>query len=66
MKIGNIDLQPLTYLLVYKDLRDGTINTWTLEERALKVNYPQMKKDVEFLGIYKKLSDTELLDIMTR
>ena len=69
MKIGTLDLDPRwEYLLVYKDKRDNTVNTWTLEESAMRINYKQMKAsgDVEFLGIYKKLNDSELLDIMTR
>ena len=69
MEIGTLDLDPRwEYLLVYKDKRDNTVNTWTLGESALRINYKQMKEsgDVEFLGIYKKLSDSELLDIMTR
>lgn len=69
MKTGRIDLDPKPeYLLSYRDKRNDTINTWTLGESALKVNYKQMKEsgDVEFLGIYKKLTDSDLLDIMTR
>ena len=69
MNLGHLDLDPrCDYLLVYKDKRDNTINTWTLGESALRVNYKQMKEsgNVEFLGIYKKLNDSELLDVMTR
>lgn len=69
MEIGRLDLDPrCTYLLVYKDIRDNTVNTWTLQELALRINYRQMLDSghVEFLGIYKKLTDSELLDIMTR
>lgn len=65
MDIGHLYLDPrCEYLLVYES--DGKINTWTLGTSGLKVNYPEMKKDksVKFLGIYKKLSDSELLDIM--
>ena len=66
MEIGRLDLDPkFEYLLVYE--RNGRINTWTLGKLGLQVNYPKMKKDknIKFLGIYKKLTDTELLDIMT-
>lgn len=69
MDIGRLDLDPrFEYMIVYKDKRDNTINTWTLGESALKVNYKQMKEggSVEFLGIYQKLNDSQLLDIMTR
>jgi hypothetical protein len=71
MKVGKLDLDTdprYKYLLVYKDKRDDTINTWTLDESALKVNYKQMKLsgDVEFLGIYRKLDDSELLDTMIK
>ena len=65
MKIGSLDLDTrFEYLIVYE--RDGEINTWTLGKSGLKINYPKMKKDknVKLLGIYKKLSDTELLNIM--
>ena len=66
MKIGRLDLDPrFEYLLVYE--RNGEVNTWTLGKSGLRINYPKMKKDksVKFLAIYKKLSDSELLDIMT-
>ena len=69
MKIGQLDLDPrFEYLIVYKDKRDNTINTWTLEESAFIMNYRDMKcsGNVEFLGIYKKLSDEQLLDIATK
>ena len=37
-------------------------------ESALQINYRQMKAggNVEFLGIYKKLNDSQLLDVMTQ
>lgn len=69
MKIGTLDLDPrYEYIIVYRDKRDSTINTWTLNESALQINYRQMKVsgNVEFLGIYKKLNDSQLLDIMMR
>ena len=69
MKLGRLDLDPrFEYIVVYKDKRDNTVNTWTLDEGALRVNYKQMKEsgNVEFLGIYQRLTDSQLLDIMTR
>lgn len=69
MNIGSLDLDPrFEYMIVYRDKRDNTVNTWTLGETALRVNYKQMKESgvVEFLGIYQKLTDSQLLDIMTR
>ena len=59
MKIGTLDLDPRYEYI---------INTWTLDESALQINYRQMKVsgNVEFLGIYKKLNDSQLLDIMMR
>lgn len=69
MKIGTLDLDTrYEYIIVYRDKRDSTINTWTLNESVLQINYRQMKAsgNVEFLGIYKKLNDSQLLDIMTR
>lgn len=69
MKLGKIDLDPKPeYMIVYRDKRDDTINTWTLDESAMVVNYKQMKQsgNVEFLGIYQKIDNDQLLDIMTR
>ena len=69
MKIGTLDLDPrYEYIIVYRDKRDSTINTWTLNESALQINYRQMKAggNVEFLGIDKKLNDRQLLDVMTQ
>lgn len=69
MNTGMIDLDGrFDYLIVYKDKRDDTINTWTLNESAFALNYKQMKAsgNVEFIGIYKKLNDSQLLDIMVR
>ena len=69
MKIGTLDLDPrYEYIIVYRDKIDSTINTWTLNETALQINYRQMKAggNVEFLGIYKKLNDSQLLDVMTQ
>lgn len=44
MKIGTLDLDPrYEYIIVYRDKRDSTINTWTLNESALQINYRQMK-----------------------
>ena len=47
---------------------DDTINTWTLGESAMAVNYKQMKQsgNVEFLGIYQKVNDNQILDILVR
>lgn len=67
MEIGSLDFDTrCKYMLVYKDKINNTFNTWTLQESGLRVNYPLMKEDnnIEFLGIYKKLSDDELMDIM--
>lgn len=69
MKIGTLDLDTrYEYIIVYRDKRDSTINTWTLGESALQINYRQMKAggNVEFLGIYKKLNDSQLLEVMTQ
>lgn len=47
MKIGTLDLDPrYEYIIVYRDKRDSTINTWTLNESALQINYRQMKEVV--------------------
>lgn len=62
MKLGTLDLDTrFEYLIIYKDKRDNTINTWTLGT-AFKMNYKSMIKDdsIEILGVYKKLTDKQL------
>ena len=69
MKLGRIDLDPRPeYMIVYEDKRNDTINTWTLDESVLAVNYKRMKQsgNVEFLGIYQKIDNKQLLDILIR
>lgn len=69
MNLGNMDLDTwFEYMIVYKDERDNTINTSTMNESALRMNYKQMKEsgDVIFLGIYQKLNDSQLSDIITK
>ena len=66
MNIGSLDLDTrFEYLIIYKDKRDNTINTWTLG-CAFKLNYKQMIEDanVEILGVYKKLTDSQLENIV--
>ena len=66
MKLGSLDLDTrFEYLVIYKDKRDNTINTWTLGV-AFKINYKEMMNDnnVEILGVYKKLSDSQLENIV--
>lgn len=66
MKIGSLDLDTrFEYLIIYKDKRYDTINTWTLG-CAFKLNYQQMLESdyVEILGVYKKLSDSQLQNII--
>lgn len=66
MLIGTLDLDTrFEYLIVYKDKRDDTVNTWTLGV-GFKNNYKAMMSDnnVEILGVYKKLTDSQLEDIV--
>lgn len=66
MKIGTLDLDTrFEYLIVYKDKRDDTVNTWTLGI-GFKNNYKSMINTdyVEILGVYKKLTDSQLEDII--
>lgn len=68
MKIGSLDLDTrFEYLIIYKDNRNDTINTWTLG-CAFALNYKQMLKTdyVEILGVYKKLTDTQLNEITNK
>lgn len=65
MNVGSLDLDTrFEYLIIYKDKRDNTINTWTLGV-AFKNNYKSMTETdyVEILGVYKKLTDSQLKDI---
>ena len=66
MKLGSLDLDTrFEYLIIYKDKRNDTINTWTLG-CAFKLNYQQMLQSdfVEILGVYKKLTDSQLENII--
>ena len=68
MKIGSLDLDVrFEYLIIYKDKRDNTINTWTLGNGFIN-NYKAMMKTnyVEILGVYKKLTDSQLEDIIDK
>ena len=68
MKLGSLDLDTrFEYLIIYKDKRYNTINTWTLG-CAFESNYRQMIKDdnVEILGVYKKLTNNQLDKITTK
>lgn len=66
MKVGSLDLDTrFEYLIIYKDKRDGTTNTWTLGI-GFKNNYKSMinRDYIEILGVYKKLTDSQLEDII--
>ena len=66
MKIGSLDLDTrFEYLIIYKDKRDDTVNTWTLGV-GFKSNYKAMLRTdyVEIFGVYKKLTDSQLEDII--
>ena len=68
MKIGSLDLDTrFEYLIIYKDKRNDTINTWTLG-CAFKLNYRQMLQSdyVEILGVYKKMTDNQLKEIANK
>ena len=68
MKLGSLDLDTrFEYLIIYKDKRDETINTWTLG-CAFQLNYRQMLQSdyVEILGVYKKMTDNQLEDIISK
>lgn len=68
MKIGSLDLDTrFEYLIIYRNKNDNTINTWTLGI-AFKSNYKSMLETdyVEILGVYKKLTDSQLEDIINK
>ena len=65
IEIGSLDLDTrFEYLIVYKDKRYDTINTWTLG-CAFELNYKEMLQSdyVEILGVYQKLTDSQLKNI---
>ena len=67
MKIGSLDLDTrFEYLIIYKDKRDDTVNTWTLGV-GFKGNYKAMLRTdyVEILGVYQKLTNSQLEDIIS-
>lgn len=67
MKLGTIDLDTrFEYMIVYKEKSDGTVNTWTLGESGFAVNYESMRQrdDAEILGVYRKLNDKQISDIL--
>lgn len=66
MELGTLDLDTrFEYLIIYKHKKENTINTWTLGI-GFKNNYKSMMEDdnVEILGVYKKLADNELKNIV--
>lgn len=66
MNLGSLDLDTrFEYLIIYRDKRDDSINTWTLGI-GFRSNYKKMMNDnnVEILGVYKKLTDSQLEYIM--
>ncbi len=68
MKLGSLDLDTrFEYLIIYKDKRNNTINTWTLGN-GFKSNYKSMVETdyVEILGVYKKLTDVQLKNIVSK
>lgn len=62
MKLGTLDLDTrFEYLIIYKHKKENTINTWTLGIGFKKNHQSMVKdKDVEILGVYKKLTNEQL------
>ena len=68
MKLGTLDLDTrFEYLIIYRDKNDNTVNTWTLGI-AFENNYKSMLRTdhIEILGVYKKLTDSQLEDIISK
>lgn len=66
MNVGNFDFDArCDYIIIYKNKKDNSINTWTVGNCAFKRNYKQMIKDdsVEILGVYKKVWKSKLEEI---
>lgn len=53
------------YMIVYKDIRENTLNVSTLSEAGLRANFRLMARDdnISISGVYKKISTDEILDI---
>lgn len=63
LSLGVIDIDPrFDYLVVYINKKSKTVNTWALPGSSLKSNVQSMMKneEVEIVGIYKQLTDTEI------
>lgn len=59
MKLGHIDLEPCSYMIVYERINkngDTSINTCTMELSALNVNLEQMRSDPNTIvvAVYKR------------
>ncbi len=68
MELGTLDLDTrFGYLIIYKHKRNNTINTWTLGF-GFRSNYKAMVEDndVEILGVYKQLTDSQIEDIISK
>jgi len=68
MNIGTLDFDTrFEYLIIYRRKSDNTINTWTLGT-SFRINYMSMMKDdnTEILGVYKKLTDSQIEEIVNQ
>lgn len=68
MNIGSLDFDTrFEYLVIYKRKSDNTINTLT-SGIAFRKNYKAMIQDdnVEILGVYKKLTDSQIEDVVNQ
>ena len=68
MKVGILDLDTrFGVLIIYKRKSDSTINTLTTGI-AFKTEYKSMLNDddVEILGVYKQLTESQVRDIISQ
>lgn len=68
MTVGNLDLDTrFGVLIIYKRKSDNTINTLTTGI-AFKAEYKAMMNDddVEILGVYKQLTESQIRDIISQ
>lgn len=68
MNIGTLDFDTsFEYLVVFRRKSDNTINTWTLGS-GFKNNYKAIANDtnVEILGVYIKLTDNQVEEIINQ
>ena len=69
MALGTVDLDPrFNYIIVYKHKDENTLNTWSLPKGSAELNLKLMmdNQNLEVVGVYKKLSNEETVDLLSK